>query len=64
MDVIKTETNCQTSGHTGGKVQESNGGHILTGSKVPTWTQTQLQEAIEAVITQRMRFTQVCNCMK
>jgi len=29
------------------------------GSKVPTWTQTQLQEAIEAVITQRMRFTQV-----
>ncbi len=61
IDVIKTETNCSTSGQPSGKVQESNGGHVLTGSKVPTWTQTQLQEAIEAVITQRMRFTQVCD---
>ena len=28
------------------------------GSKVPPWSQNQLQEAIEAVITQRLRFTQ------
>ena len=27
-------------------------------SKVPTWSQTQLQEAIESVITQKLRFTQ------
>lgn len=26
--------------------------------KTPTWTQSQLQEAIQAVVTQRMRFTQ------
>lgn len=26
--------------------------------KVPTWTQTQLKEAIQAVVTQQMRFTQ------
>ena len=58
IDVTKAETNCHTSSQPGGKVQES-GGPVLTGSKVPTWTQTQLQEAIEAVITQRMRFTQV-----
>ena len=29
-----------------------------THSKVPTWSQSQLQEAIEAVITQKLRFTQ------
>merc|ERR1719412_2339985 len=28
------------------------------GSKMPTWTQAQLQEAIDAVIHQKMRFTQ------
>lgn len=28
------------------------------GSKVPPWSQSQLQEAIEAVITQKLRFTQ------
>jgi len=28
------------------------------GSKVPPWSQNQLQEAIEAVITQKLRFTQ------
>ncbi|KAG6443203.1 hypothetical protein O3G_MSEX002698 [Manduca sexta] len=32
-------------------------GHTLK-LKAPTWTQTQLQEAIQAVVTQRMRFTQ------
>eukprot|EP00092_Neocalanus_flemingeri_P047453 GFUD01053777.1.p1 GENE.GFUD01053777.1~~GFUD01053777.1.p1 ORF type:complete len:317 (+),score=82.02 GFUD01053777.1:309-1259(+) len=29
-----------------------------TNSKLPTWSQTQLQEAIESVITQKLRFTQ------
>merc|ERR1711997_759027 len=28
------------------------------GSKVPPWSQSQLQEAIESVITQKLRFTQ------
>lgn len=32
-------------------------GHTLK-LKAPTWTQSQLQEAIQAVVTQRMRFTQ------
>lgn len=32
-------------------------GHALK-LKAPTWTQSQLQEAIQAVVTQRMRFTQ------
>merc|ERR1712183_749286 len=29
-----------------------------TNSKLPSWSQTQLQEAIESVITQKLRFTQ------
>ncbi|CAH2035882.1 unnamed protein product, partial [Iphiclides podalirius] len=32
-------------------------GHTLK-LKAPTWSQSQLQEAIQAVVTQRMRFTQ------
>ncbi|XP_061382172.1 protein bric-a-brac 1-like isoform X4 [Danaus plexippus] len=32
-------------------------GHTLK-LKAPTWTQSQLQEAIQAVVTQKMRFTQ------
>ncbi|KAJ0183640.1 hypothetical protein K1T71_000063 [Dendrolimus kikuchii] len=32
-------------------------GHTLK-MKAPSWTQSQLQEAIQAVVTQRMRFTQ------
>jgi len=35
------------------KMKEAN-----TNSKLPTWSQTQLQEAIESVITQKLRFTQ------
>lgn len=33
-------------------------GHSNRKLKSPTWTQSQLQEAIQAVVTQRMRFTQ------
>ena len=33
--------------------------NVIATWQVPTWSQSQLQEAIEAVITQRMRFTQV-----
>lgn len=33
-------------------------GHSARKLKSPTWTQTQLQDAIQAVVTQRMRFTQ------
>lgn len=33
-------------------------GHSARKMKSPTWTQGQLQKAIQAVVTQRMRFTQ------
>ena len=32
--------------------------HSAPGSKLPNWSQSQLQDAIESVITQRLRFTQ------
>ena len=36
--------------------QKSKGPRVV--SKVPSWSQAQLQEAIESVITQKLRFTQ------
>ena len=32
--------------------------HLQNGSKLPNWSQSQLQDAIESVITQKLRFTQ------
>ena len=39
-------------------VQENKQAHAGSSSKLPNWSQSQLQDAIESVITQKLRFTQ------
>ena len=49
-----TSTTC----HGSRSRQPSTERNCSNGSKLPSWSQTQLQDAIESVITQKLRFTQ------
>ena len=42
----------------------NNNNNILKKNKVPSWSQTQLKEAITCILTQQLRFTQASSKFK
>ena len=56
---VKVQTNVSSTQHlTQPKPVNISDKHLQNGSKLPNWSQSQLQDAIESVITQKLRFTQ------